>query len=308
MRPALEQGSRKQNAERWEINFSERICYMFWISKCGGDLDLGLCTTSGLAFGELQRSGDFGTTYVFRRRKNPSWILIQKNFWSKTRHAKTPFFAHTQTSNNQQFTPQHYAPPSRPTTPYWLHPTPTSRTLHPTHTPSMKIFFSCLPQIFHSEFVRTPVRESTLRECEFPNLVIYQPRLSLGLPYAPSLSGCLFLWVCVVCGACGSEAQRAEATTRHQGRSTPRGEFFWIKYRGFIWEGLRFSVLNTKPSEITPKNVKMKLDKPLVSWKKLDKLQVSWRKLENPPVWKKKLNKTSGMEKFRSILCIDEKN
>jgi len=39
--------------------FSGRICYMFLISKCRGDWDLGLCTTSGLAFGEPQRSGDF---------------------------------------------------------------------------------------------------------------------------------------------------------------------------------------------------------------------------------------------------------
>jgi len=37
--------------------FSERICYMFLISKCRGDLDLGLCTTSGLVFGEPQRNG-----------------------------------------------------------------------------------------------------------------------------------------------------------------------------------------------------------------------------------------------------------
>jgi len=39
--------------------FSERICCMFLISKCRGDWDLGLCTTSGLAFGEPQRSGNF---------------------------------------------------------------------------------------------------------------------------------------------------------------------------------------------------------------------------------------------------------
>ena len=32
---------------------------MFLISKCRGDLDLGLFTTLGLAFGEPQRSGDF---------------------------------------------------------------------------------------------------------------------------------------------------------------------------------------------------------------------------------------------------------
>jgi len=33
-----------------ENYFPERICYMFPISKCRGDRDLGLCTTSGLAF------------------------------------------------------------------------------------------------------------------------------------------------------------------------------------------------------------------------------------------------------------------
>jgi len=32
---------------------------MFLISECRGDWDLGLSTTSGLAFGEPQRSGDF---------------------------------------------------------------------------------------------------------------------------------------------------------------------------------------------------------------------------------------------------------
>ena len=34
--------------------FSERICYMCLISKCRGDWDLGLCTTSVLAFGKLR--------------------------------------------------------------------------------------------------------------------------------------------------------------------------------------------------------------------------------------------------------------
>jgi len=38
-------------------DFSERICYMFPRSKCRGDWDLGLCTTSGLAFGGSQRNG-----------------------------------------------------------------------------------------------------------------------------------------------------------------------------------------------------------------------------------------------------------
>ena len=47
-----------------------RICYMFLISRCRGDWGLGLCTTSGPAFGELQRSGDFQEKNVFQRKKN----------------------------------------------------------------------------------------------------------------------------------------------------------------------------------------------------------------------------------------------
>jgi len=50
--------------------FPKRICYMFLISKCRRDWDSGLCTTSGLAFGEPQRSGDFRGKKVFLRRKN----------------------------------------------------------------------------------------------------------------------------------------------------------------------------------------------------------------------------------------------
>jgi len=55
-------------------DFSKRICYMFLISKCRGDWDLGLCTTSVLVFGEPQRSGK---TWFFLRwntfffRKSP---------------------------------------------------------------------------------------------------------------------------------------------------------------------------------------------------------------------------------------------
>jgi len=50
--------------------FFKRICYMFLMSKCRGDWDLGLCTTSGLAFGEPKCSGDFRGKNVFRHRKN----------------------------------------------------------------------------------------------------------------------------------------------------------------------------------------------------------------------------------------------
>ena len=44
--------------------FPERICYTFLISKCRGDWNLGLCTTSVLAFGEPQRNGKIRFLYV----------------------------------------------------------------------------------------------------------------------------------------------------------------------------------------------------------------------------------------------------
>jgi len=53
--------------------FSERICCMFLMSKCRGDRDPGLCTTSVISFGEPQRNGKIRGENVFRRRKN--WIL-----------------------------------------------------------------------------------------------------------------------------------------------------------------------------------------------------------------------------------------
>jgi len=40
-----------------EHYFSVRICYMFLISKCRGDWDLGLCPTSVLALGEPKCNG-----------------------------------------------------------------------------------------------------------------------------------------------------------------------------------------------------------------------------------------------------------
>jgi len=78
--------------------FSERICYMFLISKYRGDQDLGLCTTSVLAFGEPQRNGkirfscvetrflaDVATSHWFSKRKYRScaqpWISVSSTFW-----------------------------------------------------------------------------------------------------------------------------------------------------------------------------------------------------------------------------------
>jgi len=49
--------------------FSERICYMFLISKCRGDRDPGLCPTSVLAFGDPQRDGKIRKKTCFDLRK-----------------------------------------------------------------------------------------------------------------------------------------------------------------------------------------------------------------------------------------------
>ena len=54
-----QRSSRAAKSKRRVIGnyFSERNCHMFPISECRGDQDLGLCTTSVLAFGEPQRNG-----------------------------------------------------------------------------------------------------------------------------------------------------------------------------------------------------------------------------------------------------------
>jgi len=54
--------------------FFERIWYMLLMSKFRGDSDLGLCTTSGLAFGEPQRNDKirfFLRRNTFFPRKSP---------------------------------------------------------------------------------------------------------------------------------------------------------------------------------------------------------------------------------------------
>ena len=62
--------SRAGKSKRQAIGyyFSERICYMSLISKCRGDWDLGLCTTSVPAFEEPQRDGKIRGKNVFWRR------------------------------------------------------------------------------------------------------------------------------------------------------------------------------------------------------------------------------------------------
>jgi len=58
LRPALEQGCGKQKPSAGKKN-SERICYMFQVSKCRWDWDLGLCTFWVLAKRDLLRNGKF---------------------------------------------------------------------------------------------------------------------------------------------------------------------------------------------------------------------------------------------------------
>ena len=67
-----QRSSRAAESKRQMIGnyFSERICYMLLISKCRGDPDLGLCTTSVLAFGQPQRNGKIRKKNVFWHRKN----------------------------------------------------------------------------------------------------------------------------------------------------------------------------------------------------------------------------------------------
>jgi len=55
--------------------FPERICYMFLISKCRGDWDLHLCTSSVLAFDEPQRTGKI------------RFFLRQNTFFPRSRHS-----------------------------------------------------------------------------------------------------------------------------------------------------------------------------------------------------------------------------
>ena len=58
MRPALEQGCGKQTPSAGKLFFRANLLYVP-IIKMQGDQDLGLYTTSGLAFGEPQRNDKF---------------------------------------------------------------------------------------------------------------------------------------------------------------------------------------------------------------------------------------------------------
>jgi len=67
--------------------FSERICYMFLISKFRGDRDLGLCTTSVLAFGEPQGSGTIQKKKRVSTQDKSDFAIAQR--FSKRKYRST---------------------------------------------------------------------------------------------------------------------------------------------------------------------------------------------------------------------------
>ena len=95
-----QRSSRAAESKRQALGnyFPERICCMFLISKCRGDQDLGLCTTSVLAFEDPQCNGkirfflrrntffppDFAFALLISIRMYPScaqtWILASSTF------------------------------------------------------------------------------------------------------------------------------------------------------------------------------------------------------------------------------------
>jgi len=115
-------------------------------------------------------------------------------------HDTTLPLVHTQTSDLPQFTPRHYTPSSPPTTHYLLIPAPTSRTLHPTKTPSTQS---------ERNFCLIAFPKYSSQSNQHGSRLVWVPSLnpepwlftnnSLGLPRAQSLSVCLFFWAYVVC-------------------------------------------------------------------------------------------------------------
>jgi len=76
-----QRSSRAAKSKRQALGnyFPERICYMYLISKCRRDRDLGLCTTSVLAFGAQQRNGKI------------RFFLRRNTFFSGSRHCASVF-------------------------------------------------------------------------------------------------------------------------------------------------------------------------------------------------------------------------
>ena len=76
---------RGRRARGYRKYFCVRICYMFLVSKRRGDLDLGVCTTSGLAFGEPRRSGDFRKKKRVSTQKISEFDIVQRFSKRKSR-------------------------------------------------------------------------------------------------------------------------------------------------------------------------------------------------------------------------------
>jgi len=72
-----QRSSRAAEIKRWALGnyFSKSICYMFLMSKCRGDWDLGLCTFWVLAKREPLCNGDFWKKKCFACRKNRNLAL-----------------------------------------------------------------------------------------------------------------------------------------------------------------------------------------------------------------------------------------
>jgi len=81
-----ERSSRAAERKRRALEnyFSEWICYMFLMSKCRGDWDPGLCTTSVLAKREPLRNGDFRKKTCFARSNNRHMTLCNGSLFAST--------------------------------------------------------------------------------------------------------------------------------------------------------------------------------------------------------------------------------
>ena len=80
-----QRSSRAVESKRWALgnHFPKWICYMFLMSKCRGDWDPGLCTTSFIAKSEPLRNGDFRKKMCFACRKNRHLTLRSGSLFAK---------------------------------------------------------------------------------------------------------------------------------------------------------------------------------------------------------------------------------
>ena len=71
-------------------DFSEWICYMFLMSKCRGDWELGLCTFWVFAKRRPLHNGDFHTKTSFARRQNRNLALHSGSLFASTEVVHRP--------------------------------------------------------------------------------------------------------------------------------------------------------------------------------------------------------------------------